>query len=342
MKEYTTGNMKVDAMASIQITGNVIPQIWYKTITKENGKPHLLAISILADIVYWYRPAEVRDEATGQLIGYRKKFKADLLQRSYDQFAELFGESKRSITDAVIRLEMLGVIKREFRVIEIAGVKYNNVLFLDFFPERLYSLTYPDKVIEANGSENELMEQNTPITEFCERGNKIEKYDDTLSQNFVRGVTKKCDRSHEKKGDLSQNFVRQNTKNTTENTTKNISSSSSEVEDDIKLKEHINYESAQKQYPAAIVDAVFNELKRQDDNLIHVISPPLFLEICHNITEYASPIIRNQSAYIQKCIDNIIAGQKLSVSKSKKSSFKLSMKQPYDFDELERTILANQ
>ena len=135
MKEYTTGNSKVDAMAQIQLTGNVIPQIWYRTITKENGKPHLLAITILSDIVYWYRPTEIRDEGTGNLIGYRKKFKADILQRSYDQFAELFGESKRSVTDAVIRLEALGVIKREFRTIDVAGIKYNNVLFIDFFPK---------------------------------------------------------------------------------------------------------------------------------------------------------------------------------------------------------------
>ena len=98
MKEYTTGNAKVDLMAQIQLTGNVTPQIWYKTITKESGKPHLLAIAILSDIVYWYRPAEIRDESTGHITGYRKRFHADMLQRSYDQFAELFGESKRSVT----------------------------------------------------------------------------------------------------------------------------------------------------------------------------------------------------------------------------------------------------
>ena len=112
------------------------------------------------------------------------------------------------------------------------------------------------------------------------------------------------------------------------------------MEDDIKLKEHINYESAQKQYPAAIVDAVFDELKRRDDDLIHIISPTLFLEICRNITEYASPI-RNQSAYIQKCIDNIIAGQKLVAAKSKTASFTFSHEQPYDFEALERSIVSN-
>lgn len=37
------------------ITGNIIPTIWYRTVLKENGKPYLLAIAILSDIVYWYR-----------------------------------------------------------------------------------------------------------------------------------------------------------------------------------------------------------------------------------------------------------------------------------------------
>ncbi len=204
MKEYTTGNSKVDAMAQIQLTGNVIPQIWYRTITKENGKPHLLAIAILSDIVYWYRPTEIRDEGTGNLIGYRKKFKADMLQRSYDQFAELFGESKRSVTDAVIRLEALGVIKREFRTIDVAGIKYNNVLFIDFFPKRLYELTYPDAIDESPGLEPELW-QHDPVPKFCDRGHENEN---TLSPNFVRGVTKKRERGHKISGHVIQRLLK--------------------------------------------------------------------------------------------------------------------------------------
>lgn len=59
MGYLTSGNEIVDAMGSINISGNIIPAVWYRTITKENGKPYLLAIVILADIVYWYRPSEV-------------------------------------------------------------------------------------------------------------------------------------------------------------------------------------------------------------------------------------------------------------------------------------------
>jgi len=71
---YSTGNRIVDESATLNITGNVIPHIWYKTIVKESGKPYLTAIVILADIVYWYKPAEVRDERTGQIVAFKKRF----------------------------------------------------------------------------------------------------------------------------------------------------------------------------------------------------------------------------------------------------------------------------
>lgn len=143
MREYTTGNPIVDASAEISITGNITPQAWYKTIVKETGKPHLTAIVILADIVYWYRPTELRDESTGQIIAIRKKFKADLLQRSYQQIAEQFGLSKKEATNAIIFLEKLGVIKRVFRTINLNGLVVNNVLYIELVVERLKELTYP-------------------------------------------------------------------------------------------------------------------------------------------------------------------------------------------------------
>ena len=51
---YSTGNEIVDENAKLNISGNIIPQVWYRTIIRESGKPNLTAIIILADIVYWY------------------------------------------------------------------------------------------------------------------------------------------------------------------------------------------------------------------------------------------------------------------------------------------------
>lgn len=142
---YDTGSPVVNRMCRLQFTGNVIPVAWYRTIRKETGKPNLNAIIILADIVYWYRPVELRDEATGQLRGFQKKFRADLLQRSYQQIADQFGLSKRDATRAVVELEKLGVVRRVFRTVSKGGQQTSNVLFLALDVDRLLELTYPEK-----------------------------------------------------------------------------------------------------------------------------------------------------------------------------------------------------
>lgn len=52
----TESNAIVKKVAEINISGNIIAPMWYKTICFANGRPDLLAISILGDIYYWYRP----------------------------------------------------------------------------------------------------------------------------------------------------------------------------------------------------------------------------------------------------------------------------------------------
>lgn len=181
-----SGNEIVDMVGRISITGNIIPQIWYKTITHPSGKPYLEAIVILSNIVYWYRPTEVRDERTGEVIAYRKRFKADLLQRSYADLAQQFGISKREATNAVVALEKIGVVRRHLRTIDVNGTKMANVLFLELVPKALLALTCGE----------------------------------------VTPITFKSDTSHVQKGDLSRSEVtpltfksETNTENTTENTT---------------------------------------------------------------------------------------------------------------------------
>lgn len=159
---FGTGNAIVDENAKLNISGNIIPQMWYRTIVRDSGKPNLTAIIILADIVYWYKPTEIRDENTGQVVAVKKKFKSDLLQRSYQQISEQFGISKKEATNAVIFLEKLGVIKRVFRTITINGLVINNVLYLELLVSRLKELTYPE------------MNSGYPISFDGERG-KLEK-----------------------------------------------------------------------------------------------------------------------------------------------------------------------
>lgn len=141
-QDYSTGNRIVDEVGRINISGNIIPMVWFRAIRYPNGKPNVNAIIILADIVYWYRPTEIRDEITGQVVGRHKKFRDDLLQRSYGQISELFGLTKKQVVTAVNTLEQMGVIKRKFRNMRINGQFVSNVLYLELVPQRLLEITY--------------------------------------------------------------------------------------------------------------------------------------------------------------------------------------------------------
>ena len=155
MGYLSSGNSIVDAMGSINISGNIIPAIWYRTITKDNGKPYLLAIVILADIVYWYRPSEVRDQGTGHILGWKKKFSEDILRQSYQYYADLFGESKKTVKTAMDKLENLQVIRREFRTVTYGdGLICNNVMYVELKPDMLYQLTFPEEIPAMDGVNN--------------------------------------------------------------------------------------------------------------------------------------------------------------------------------------------
>lgn len=180
MAYLTSGNQTVDSMGTVSVVGNVTPQIWYRTITRDNGKPYLLAIAILADICYWYRPTEMRDESSGQIIGWKKKFRGKCLQKSYQQYAELLGESKRTVKAAIDRLVELGIVKRHFDDVTVAmGGTLRNVMFLDLNIETLKACTYPDNISGKNNADER----------------KAENISQEVLQNFVPRHTEESNTS---------------------------------------------------------------------------------------------------------------------------------------------------
>lgn len=230
MNYLTSGNDAVDRIGMMNLTGNIIPQIWYKTIVGDTGKPHYLAIAILADIVYWYRPTEIRDERSGQIIGWKKKFQGDMLQRNYESIASQFGESAKTVTRAIVVLEKLGVVKRHRQTIQLkTGLIVNNVLFLELNPERLNELTFPsveimDERIEnqnctewtnlSNGSDKNIQD----ASRICPEGfPKLSEGADKI----VRNASQNCPERFPKLSESLDKTVRTNTKNMIETTINN-------------------------------------------------------------------------------------------------------------------------
>ncbi len=181
-------------MRQLDTTGNIVPHSWYKAVTFQNGKLDLLGMMILAEIVYWYRPTEVRDQYTGKLVEYRKKFKGDMLQRNYKSFANQFGVSSRQAMDAISRLEKNGFVIKEVRNVRTQTVTLGNVLFLAPNIEKLLSLqteTTNINPIDPYGSDDEEGGDLTSAGDPPYTFERISSYDETykLMQSNVGAPT---------------------------------------------------------------------------------------------------------------------------------------------------------
>jgi len=150
----------VDAIEKIHISGDIIPPAWFKhiTYTTEQGKtkPDLLAIYILANIRYWYTPTTIRDPKTDQVTTINKKFHSDKLQKSYADYAELTGYSKRQVRDSFNTLKQLGLITIELRILKNKGVLLYNVMFVEPNPQRISEITFNyENVSKENASQED-------------------------------------------------------------------------------------------------------------------------------------------------------------------------------------------
>lgn len=123
----------VQAVSQLQISGNVIPHVWYQRteFRTASNRPDRDMITTLADILYWYRPREVRDEETGLFVRYERKFVKDMLQYDYARRAAVFGMSKRQMQEACTKLSRAGLIRIEYRTEAYRGKAYSNIVYIE-------------------------------------------------------------------------------------------------------------------------------------------------------------------------------------------------------------------
>jgi hypothetical protein len=135
---------EVIEIGKINFSGNIVPEAWFQAI-KNNGKTNLNAVMILSEIVWWYRPQEIRDEFSGNVIEIVRKFKGEFLQRSHQSFAAKFGITKRQSYDACKLLERLGLIELilKKRVTLPNGEILGNVLYIKVLPKNIAKITTP-------------------------------------------------------------------------------------------------------------------------------------------------------------------------------------------------------
>lgn len=180
----------VEQIGQISFEGNILPSSWFSNIKTKAGKPDSIAIILLSDIVYWYRPTEARDESTGLVVGYKKKFKADKLQRNYDQLSEQFGFSKNQVRRAIKRLEKQGLIIVEFRNITTkTGMKLSNVMFIEPVPQKIKEITHKvdpmDKFVDTYGQKC----PHPPTNLLTPMGKNVQTYTETTTKSTTENTT---------------------------------------------------------------------------------------------------------------------------------------------------------
>jgi hypothetical protein len=104
--------------------GNVIVHDWYRQFCLEDGNPDLVAITLLGDIIAWYRNGI--NDYLGELA---PKFDNKSLSVSYNYFEKKFGFREDRTRRALIRLEEHSVLTRTVKnVVLSSGQRINRLL----------------------------------------------------------------------------------------------------------------------------------------------------------------------------------------------------------------------
>jgi len=103
--------------------GDVIVHTWYKQFCLEDGNPDLVAITILSDIVAWYRNGT--NGHSGELT---PKLHGHSLYLSYNYYEQKFGFREDRVRRALTRLYAQNILKRSFKNIYVKGRRVNKLV----------------------------------------------------------------------------------------------------------------------------------------------------------------------------------------------------------------------
>lgn len=116
-----------------------------------------------------------------------KKFSEDILRQSYQYYADLFGESKKTVKTAMDKLEKLQVIRREFRTVSYGdGLVCNNVMYVELNPDILYQLTFLEGMPAMKGTNNSCVD----VSDNKKGGSLPTKSDSPMEIYGERGIPK--------------------------------------------------------------------------------------------------------------------------------------------------------
>lgn len=168
------------ALIGVSFKGDIIHPEWFSHIgrfrkprkgTSPIFKPDLLAIAIYANIVFWYRPFEIRTE--DEKTEYLKKYKGDYVQKSYKSYQDKWGVSREQVKSAVDLLVELNLVEREIRNRRWVFIKLNVTRFFEItqLPGKKEGLNNPTYVGINNPTYPPNEGLNNPPTDILDHKN---------------------------------------------------------------------------------------------------------------------------------------------------------------------------
>lgn len=140
-----TGHRIVDAITRLRITGTVVPWAWLRAIKTPAGHPDLVACFILSDIVFWHRAREIRDDKSGEVVLWVKRFRDDAFQRSIQSWCNMLGASPKQVRTAIARLRVMRLVRTELRKPRIHNESSKGYPTLYYIPnpKAIAAITWP-------------------------------------------------------------------------------------------------------------------------------------------------------------------------------------------------------
>ena len=339
-------------MKDISLEGNLIDSGWIENLKYENGKTNLNAVMILSEIVYWYRPVEIRDESTGAVLGYKKKFKKDKLQKTYEALGERFGLSKRQAKLACDYLKEKGIITVEFRTIKTSQGRVPNVMFVEPVIEELKKITGVNRSVNVGYP---TIECNTPnnseVEPKIDKDNNLEKPSE--NEGLSNNDTTECNISDNGVEDILQQNVTYPTSECDTNTKISLENTNKDYMDIISTRENIQKEDSLEEeltnkkveYVEEMLDIKLNKKQRKIISTLEMDRLERSVLIVSTYTDKSDielykilvTIYNNPNNHNQI---NKLSSQSNGINTIRYNSFNNFTPRSYDYDSLEKKLLG--
>jgi hypothetical protein len=141
----SSGNDVVDRIGQMHFEGNIVDHRWRQSpkLKFPSGRLNGAALDVLADVIYWHRPAIIINHATNQISAVKTRFPGEEFFRDYQLWADSLGLTKRQVQEAVTFLVARGIVTREVKTVTLPnGTQTNNVPVITPLPEAIEEITY--------------------------------------------------------------------------------------------------------------------------------------------------------------------------------------------------------